>query len=102
MFDPFPNEINFTKLKYNEKNGILNEYMTQLHNPLFIPEFVPAIDIFKLSCLNKEFRCCIEGMICPLTYDDLRRFQAITDCVRCLKTTPDISKFYDLAILKER
>ena len=28
LFEPFPNEINFTKLKYNEKNGLLKEYMT--------------------------------------------------------------------------
>jgi len=77
LFEPFPNEINFTKLKYNEKNGLLKEYMTQLHNPMFIPEFVPALDIFKLSCLNKNLKQCIDGMICPLTYEDLKRFHAV-------------------------
>lgn len=74
LFEPFPNEINFTKLKYNERNGLLKEYMTQLSNQMFVPEFIPALDIFKLSCLNKTMKQCIDGMICPLTYQDLKKY----------------------------
>ena len=41
-------------------------------------------------------------MIYPLTYKDLQRFHAVVECVKCLKDSPDISKFYELAIIKER
>jgi hypothetical protein len=103
LFSLFQNSgISFTKLKYNESKGLLKEYMTQLKSSLFIPEYLPTLDIFKLSMLNKSFKHQIDFIISPLSYADIHNYNNVAKANAMISKCPDISKFNALAILKEQ
>jgi hypothetical protein len=68
---------------------------------MFIPEYLPAMDFLKLALLSKTFKKKIDELIYPLTYADLKRFTQVMNCTQCLNTVPDVSKFKQLAMIKE-
>jgi hypothetical protein len=60
---------------------------------IFFPGSLPALDVFKIAVLNREFKKAIEGFFAPLKISDLKMYHDTIKFSRIMASEPDFSKY---------
>ena len=60
---------------------------------IFFPGSLPALDVFKLAMLNKEFKKAIESCFEPLKLNDFKKYYDTIKFSEMMAREPDFSQY---------
>ena len=60
---------------------------------IFFPGSLPALDVFKIAVLNREFKKSFEGFFAPLKISDIKMYHDTIKFTRIMASEPDFSKY---------